>query len=94
MMYDESAWEQSQELVKRANTPINPFYYKGKIECIEVIEQLEASFCIGNVIKYLWRWKGKNGIEDLRKAKWYLERAIQEAEKEAGNDAKQVPVSK
>ena len=59
---------------------INPNYYKGKIECIDVIEQLGASFCIGNVIKYVWRWKGKNGIEDLRKAKWYLERAIQEAE--------------
>lgn len=91
-------WEALQRQVetnlKRTDTPINPFYYKGKIECIEVIEQLEASFCIGNVIKYLWRWKGKNGIEDLRKAKWYLERAIQEAEKEAENDAKQVPISK
>lgn len=94
MMNVESAWKQSQELMKRADTPINPSYYKGKIECIEVIEQLEASFCIGNVIKYVWRWKGKNGIEDLRKAKWYLERAIQEAENEDKNDAKQVPVSK
>ena len=76
----EKIQQQNEELMKRADTPINPSYYKGKIECIDVIEQLEASFCIGNVIKYLWRWKGKNGIEDLRKAKWYLERAIQEAE--------------
>ena len=72
--------EQFEENSKKMNTPINPSYYKGKIECIDVIEQLNASFCIGNVIKYVWRWKGKNGIEDLRKAKWYLERAIQEAE--------------
>ena len=75
-------WETLQQPVDRAiqESPINPAYYKGKIECIDVIEQLNASFCIGNVIKYVWRWKGKNGIEDLRKAKWYLERAIQEAE--------------
>lgn len=59
---------------------INPDYYRGNIECIAVIEQLEASFCIGNVIKYVWRWKGKNGIEDLKKARWYLDRAIKEAE--------------
>lgn len=79
-----AGWEErlqrDEELVKQMDTPINPSYYKGKIECIDVIEQLNASFCIGNVIKYVWRWKGKNGIEDLKKAKWYLERAIQEAE--------------
>lgn len=75
----QAAWEALQQPIDQ-ESPINPSYYKGKIECIDVIEQLNASFCIGNVIKYVWRWKGKNGIEDLKKAKWYLERAIQEAE--------------
>lgn len=80
----QARWETLQEQFeansKKVNTPINPSYYKGKIECIEVIEQLQAPFSIGNVIKYLWRWRGKNGLEDLRKARWYLDRAIKEVE--------------
>lgn len=58
------------------------------IECIDAIEAaterllgLEA-VCTGNVLKYIWRWKDKNGVEDLKKAKWYLEKLIEEAEKE------------
>jgi hypothetical protein len=56
------------------------------IECIDAIEAaterllgLEA-VCTGNVLKYIWRWKDKNGVEDLKKAKWYLEKLIKEAE--------------
>ena len=44
------------------------------IECIDVVEHL--SFNIGNAVKYLWRHEHKNGIEDLQKAKWYIEREI------------------
>ena len=58
-------------------------YTAGKIECIEAIEAattglegLEA-VCTANVIKYVWRWKRKNGLQDLEKAKWYLDRLIQ-----------------
>lgn len=54
------------------------------IECIDAIEAaterllgLEA-VCTGNVLKYIWRWKDKNGVEDLKKAKWYLEKLIEE----------------
>ena len=36
----------------------------------------EEAFCIGNAIKYLWRWKHKNGLEDLRKAQWYISRVL------------------
>jgi len=32
--------------------------------------------CTGNAIKYLWRWRHKNGIEDLKKAQWYIQRMI------------------
>lgn len=61
------------------NDPINPNHYKtGKVECIDALESalsgltgIEA-FCTGNAIKYLWRWKQKNGIEDLKKAEWYI----------------------
>lgn len=66
---------------------INPSHYRqGKVECIDAIESATTSlngfegYCTGNAIKYLWRWKQKNGIEDLRKAKWYLEKLIETEE--------------
>lgn len=45
------------------------------VECITVVEHM--SFNVGNAIKYLWRATNKNGIEDLRKAVWYVEREIE-----------------
>ena len=59
-----------------------PSHYQGKVECIDGIESATAgsngieSFCTGNAIKYLYRWKKKNGIEDLKKAKWYIDKII------------------
>lgn len=53
-------------------------YNAGGIECIEALKAATAgldgieSFCTANAIKYLWRWKHKNGIEDLNKAIWYI----------------------
>jgi hypothetical protein len=59
-----------------------PAHYQGKVECIDAIESavdglvgLEA-VCTANVIKYVYRWKKKNGIEDLKKADWYLKKLI------------------
>jgi hypothetical protein len=49
------------------------------IECIQVVEHM--SFNLGNVIKYVWRADFKSGVEDLRKARWYLEREIALREK-------------
>jgi hypothetical protein len=65
--------------------PINPSHYKqGSIECIEAIKAaLRGGFTAylwGNILKYTWRWPNKNGIEDLKKARWYLDRLIQEEE--------------
>lgn len=60
----------------------NPIHYQGKVECIDCIESATSGLegieavCTGNAIKYLFRWKRKNGLEDLKKAKWYLERLI------------------
>lgn len=59
-----------------------PHYTQGKVECIDAIESATEgltgihAFCVGNVIKYIWRYQHKNGVEDLRKARWYLDRII------------------
>ena len=60
----------------------SPSHYQGKVECIDCIESATAglngieAFCTGNAIKYLYRWKKKNGIEDLKKAKYYIDKII------------------
>lgn len=60
-------------------------YTQGGIECIDAIKAATVGLtgieavCTGNAIKYLWRWKFKNGVEDIRKAIWYLERLLKEA---------------
>ena len=60
----------------------SPQHYQGKVECIDCIESATAglngieAFCTGNAIKYLYRWKKKNGITDLKKAKWYIDKII------------------
>ena len=66
---------------KRDN--INPNHYRqGKIECIDALEAATTNLmgldavCTANAIKYLWRWQEKNGIEDLRKAIWYINKLI------------------
>lgn len=54
-------------------------YTTGDIECIDAIKSAVKdfeSYCIGNAIKYLWRYRHKNGIEDLRKADFYINRVI------------------
>ena len=59
-------------------------YNAGGIECIDAIKSAVANldgfegFITGNAIKYLWRWKLKNGIQDLDKAQWYIDRLIEE----------------
>ena len=66
----------------------HPSHYKAKngMEVIDVIEAFTANLegyeatHTGNVIKYICRWKEKNGIEDLRKAQWYLNRLIKNIE--------------
>ena len=59
-------------------------YNKGKIEVIDAIEEWELGFNDGNVIKYISRHKHKeNPLEDLEKAKWYIEREIQRLKKKS-----------
>lgn len=57
-------------------------YTSGDIECIDAIDsavaKLQGSDAVytAQIMKYIWRWRSKNGTEDLEKAKWYLERLI------------------
>jgi hypothetical protein len=55
-------------------------YNQGGIECIDALKAATTGLqgieavCTANAIKYLWRWKHKNGVQDIDKAIWYLER--------------------
>ena len=58
-------------------------YTQEGIECIDCIGAVassysgEAAVCVGNIVKYLYRSKHKNGLEDLQKAKWYMDRLVE-----------------
>lgn len=60
------------EAVDMVNKP--PHYAGNRWEAIEIIEALGNQFRLGNALKYIFRHKMKNGEEDLKKARWYLER--------------------
>lgn len=53
---------------------------KGTLECWDVILDQEMNFLEGNILKYVWRYKEKNGVEDLKKARVYLDKLISELE--------------
>lgn len=61
-------------------------YTKGRIECIDAIDSATTgksgieAVCVANIIKYLYRYEEKNGLEDVKKAKWYLNKLISELE--------------
>ena len=61
-----------------------PHYNKGGIEAIDYIEQQLSEgfkyYLVGNVYKYLHRWEYKDGLQDLKKAQWYLNRMISDIE--------------
>ena len=71
-----------------------PHYNAGNIECIDAIASATVGLdgieavCTGNVIKYTWRWKKKGKIEDLRKARWYLDKLINHLSKEEHDSEK------
>ena len=59
-----------------------PHYNQAGVECIEAIRAATDEgyqyYLQGNIIKYLWRYRYKNGVQDLEKAKWYLDKLIEE----------------
>ena len=61
----------------------HPKHYEGStsLECIQCMEvafgkQAVSNFCLCNAFKYLWRYKNKNGVEDVNKARWYLDHVL------------------
>lgn len=65
-----------------SDTINHPAHYEtAGVECIDAMEIAQGreavkSFCLCNAYKYLWRHKNKNGLEDLKKARWYMDRYI------------------
>lgn len=83
-------WECDPKMVSdsKQNDAVNhPSHYtQGGIECIDCIRASMSKdgfedYCKGNVIKYLHRWRFKGGVQDLKKAKVYLDWLIESAEK-------------
>ena len=68
------------------NHPKHYTNHPSGIECITITEHM--NFCLGNALKYIWRADLKNGIQDLEKAKWYLEREIKRRTRVAGHGSK------
>ena len=60
---------------------INPSYYRKNIEVTDFILEYDMGFAEGNVVKYVTRYKDKNGVEELKKARWYLNKIIEIEEK-------------
>jgi len=62
--------------------PVNhpDHYTSGNIECLDAIKSALGEnyqfYVQGNLIKYIWRFNHKNGVEDLKKAKFYLDDLI------------------
>lgn len=78
--------EERQRSMERDNVNKPAHYGQGSIECIEYIKDVLTDeeligYYRGNVAKYLHRWRYKNGLEDLKKARWYLEALIQQQER-------------
>ena len=72
-------WEMNCKEKDMVNNP--PHYNKYGVECIEAIQSATGEgyeyYLHGNIIKYLWRYRYKNGVQDLEKAQWYLSRLIE-----------------
>ena len=72
--------ESVEEPPDNVNHPAH--YCMGRIETIEAIEVALGAdgfraYCAGNVLKYVWRYRYKGGVEDLKKARWYLDKLIE-----------------
>lgn len=68
-----------EENIDNVNHPKH--YTQGGIECIDAMiaalgKQVVMDFCLGNAFKYIFRCKNKNGLEDVKKANWYINKLI------------------
>ena len=76
----QSSWQPEPEHVDHPD-----HYNQGKFEVIEVIEDWDLGFAAGNAVKYIARYRHKaKPVEDLKKARWYIDRLIQQLEEQNG----------
>ena len=77
-----------EEGLAEMNT-LNPDHYQqGEIEVIDFILDQKMDYLTASVQKYLARWRFKNGIDDLRKARWFLDKLIEQQVENADKDNK------
>jgi hypothetical protein len=80
----ENAGKEAYGGIDLVNSP--PHYNQAGIECVDAIAAATDDgfqyYLQGNIIKYLWRYRYKNGIQDLEKAQWYLNKLIETLEEE------------
>jgi len=80
-----------QKLKKQSNDVSSPAHYnKGNIECIDAIEAASTKeefegYLRNNVLKYVWRFRYKDNIKDLQKARWYLDKLISKVTEDVGS---------
>ena len=70
----------SKRIIKHDTVNHPSHYTQGKIEVLDFILDQDLPYLPGQVIKYICRYRYKNGVEDLRKAEFYLKRLIRELE--------------
>jgi hypothetical protein len=84
LSYKNMAEKEASKIDEMVKEP--PHYNMGSIQCIDAIEESMGStafegYLKGNVLKYLWRYNyKKKALEDLKKAKWYLDKLIEQKE--------------
>lgn len=77
-------------MIDNVNHPSH--YCQGGIECIDALKAATVgktgieAVCVASVIKYCWRYEKKNGLEDVKKAQFYINRLIQELEEKQENN--------
>ena len=88
MIFHENFKRVAESAQNPKNTVNHPSHYThGGIECIDIISNMTAdktgieAFCVGNVAKYLYRYQQKGGVEDVKKAGWYLKKLVEVLEK-------------
>ena len=82
-LIEEFEMEEQNNKNKMVDHP--PHYNQSGVECIDAIQAVTEEgfeyYLQGNILKYLWRYRYKNGVEDLKKAEWYLRKLIIQKEK-------------
>lgn len=80
-VFAEAAEPEKCEEESSVNHPAH--YTSGKMECIDIVDVMTEdkqgleAFCTGNIVKYLYRYNKKGGVEDVKKAEWYFKKLIE-----------------